>query len=329
VPTFCRHNRFIERCPICSKTLPSATPERTQTKRSSARSSRPRGEKTHTRPRGAERIRVQHQTRSPDDGYRSSLAQGLRSSHDAQRLAQEISFSCGRLRALSDDPPDLYGELIVQGDIERTTWACFLSVYLSPLQDGDPFRAIREVIEQTPDWSSEQLPELDGVELGPRSAHDPSRGNATLEAYRRLTRNSGSQRAVFAGEDSWSPERRFQRVFDRLALPGFGRDARFELLVILGGLGLYQLQADSLFLIAAGRSTNDATVLAAKRVFGIGDAANLERRVLTFSHESGVPLQALDLALANWGAEQRVTLGFPEDTQDQDAQGLAEIALGL
>ena len=26
VPTFCRHNRFIERCPICSRTLPGAEP---------------------------------------------------------------------------------------------------------------------------------------------------------------------------------------------------------------------------------------------------------------------------------------------------------------
>ena len=328
MPSFCRHNRFVERCPICSKTLPGATPARTETKRSPASSNGSKGERTHARPRSGERLRVQRETRSPDDGYRSNLAPGLRSSQDAQGLAQEIGFSCGRLLALAEDPPGLYGELIAQEDIERSTWACFLSVYLSPLQEGDPFRAIRAVLERTPDWASEELPDLEGVELGPRSAHDPSRSGATLEAYRRLVHNAGSQQSVFAGEDSWSHQRRFQRVFERLTLPGFARDSRYELLVILGGLGLYQMQADSLFLIAAGRSTSDATMLAAKRIFGIGDAANLERRLLALSQESGIPLQALDLALANWGAG-RATLGFPEDTCDQDALGLAEIALGL
>ena len=27
MPTFCRHNRFLERCPICSRTLPGAPPK--------------------------------------------------------------------------------------------------------------------------------------------------------------------------------------------------------------------------------------------------------------------------------------------------------------
>ena len=42
------------------------------------------------------------------------------------------------------------------------------------------------------------------------------------------------------------PERRFARVFERLALPGFSRGARFELLAALGAAGRYALAADSL-----------------------------------------------------------------------------------
>ena len=45
---------------------------------------------------------------------------------------------------------------------------------------------------------------------------------------------AGSQAAAFTGETAWTPERRFARVFERMALPGLHRDARFDLLVTLG-----------------------------------------------------------------------------------------------
>ena len=68
-------------------------------------------------------------------------------------------------------------------------------------------------------------------------------------------------------------------VFERLALPGFARMGRYELLVTLGRLGLYELLPDSLQLAGArGLSAEDLTTLAAKRVFGIGDPLLLERR---------------------------------------------------
>jgi len=42
-----------------------------------------------------------------------------------------------------------------------------------------------------------------------------------------------------------------------------------------------------------------------------------------------VPIEALDVALANWAAPQRATLGFPQDSGDSDAYARAGDALGL
>jgi hypothetical protein len=55
----------------------------------------------------------------------------------------------------------------------------------------------------------------------------------------------------------------------------------------------------------------DPVVLAAKRVLGIGDAINLERRASELARGTGVPLAALDLALFNFGAPEdgRATMG--------------------
>jgi hypothetical protein len=42
-----------------------------------------------------------------------------------------------------------------------------------------------------------------------------------------------------------------------------------------------------------------------------------------------VPLEALDLGLANWESPQRATLGFPPATCDRRALKRARDALGL
>ncbi len=42
-----------------------------------------------------------------------------------------------------------------------------------------------------------------------------------------------------------------------------------------------------------------------------------------------VPVETLDLALANWQAPQRATLGFPSETQDDGAFERAGDVLGL
>lgn len=261
--------------------------------------------------------------RGADDGFRTLLAPGLKSSEDADRLAQELAFAAARLGRLGEDPPGCYAE--VAGDdvgLEERTWLAFQIAYICPLDDDDPFRAI-EATRTT--WSSGESPKLEGVELGPRSAHDPARGAPTLEAYRAWAGRSGSQSAAFTGDAAWMPERRFARAFERLALPGMSRDVRYELLVSLGRLGVYALTAGALQFGGA----NEATV-AAKRALGIGDSLLLERRAAELAKACELPLEALDLGLHNWGVGRRATLGMWPDTEpDPEALERARDALGL
>ncbi len=247
---------------------------------------------------------------------------GLRASADAERLADELAFSCARLAVLGEDPPGTYRTARDAPDREEGTWSALLTDYLSPLEDDeDPFRAIRGALTS---WSSGELPDLVDVELGPRTSHDPARGPETLLAYRQWAERAGSQAAALAGDAAWSAPRRFERAYERLSLPGLTRAVRFDFLVALGRLGLYEMEADSLQLVG-----DDEVTLAAKRVFGIGDRINLERRARALTDAIEVPLQALDLALANWAAAQRMAMGVPPSAVDEAAGARARDALGL
>jgi Alpha-glutamyl/putrescinyl thymine pyrophosphorylase clade 3 len=338
VPSFCRHNRFIERCPICSKTLPggSGSGRSSRTVPPGRASASPSGSKRRTastgvagrRRSGGEGVRVRREDRAEDDGYRSELLPGLRASADAHRLLAEISFSRGRLLALESAQPELYGEVraLAAHDPEQAAWTCLLIAYLCPLQGEDPFAGIRLALRR-----DRNAPvDLAQIPLGPRTCHDPERSSETLIAYRNWVRQAGSQQLAFVGDPSWSPQRRFERLFERLALPGFPRRGRYELLVTLGALGLYQLQAGSLHLSGArGLSFSDPATLAAKRVFAIGDPLLLDRRSAALAQAISVPIETLDLALANWGAGERATLGFPPGTEDRDTLQRARVVLGL
>ncbi|HEX4483186.1 MAG TPA: hypothetical protein VH081_05320 [Solirubrobacteraceae bacterium] len=338
MPTFCRHGRFLERCPICSKTLPGNAPEGGGS-RGGGRKRQPSGAArgtSGTARRGGPRaggLRVSRQQRAVEDGYSSSLLPGVRASADAERLASEIAFANGRLLALSADPPDarlpdLYGEVreLASSDVEQATWVCFLTAYLCPLESEQPFAGIRQALLSERD----ELDDLDDVPLGPRSTHNLTGGATTLDAYRAWYQQAGSQLLAFTGDESWSAQRRFERLFERLALPGLSRAARYELLVLLGSLGVYELQAGSLQLAGARvGASEDPTVTAAKRIFAIGDPLLLERRAATLAQALAVPIAALDLALANWIAERRATVGFEPDVADGATLELAREELGL
>jgi Alpha-glutamyl/putrescinyl thymine pyrophosphorylase clade 3 len=246
---------------------------------------------------------VRRVARAADDGYEHDLVPGLRASADAERLADELAFGAARLVELERDPPGLYADVAL-ADPEEAAWLAFLIAELSPLEGPEPFAAIERARTS---WASGAVPDLEGVALGPRAVHDPPGQAATLTAYRAWAQRAGSQLAAFAGEATWSPERRFERAFERLALPGFGRAARLELLVLLGRLEVVALRPASLHL---GEGADPVTA-AAKRVFGIGDALNLRRRSAQLAEGAGVPVEALDLALFNWARapEDRVTAG--------------------
>jgi hypothetical protein len=206
--------------------------------------------------------------------------------------------------------------------VEERLWLAFLIAYLSPLDGDDPFAGVSAARTS---WASGELPALEAVPTGARTAHEPQRGPRTVEAYRAWAGRSGSQAAAFAGEGSWTPERRFARVFERMALPGLHRDARFDLLVTLGSLKVVELRAGALQFGA-----NNAVTVAAKRALGIGDPLLLERRAAELAAACGVELAALDLAFHNWESAVRTTAGLGDDAEpDPDALERAERALGL
>ena len=323
MPAFCRHNRLLQNCPICSREqavelraiVSSSAPA---TSRSTSRS-RSRSASAAGGSKGG--VRVRRLARGADDGYHSRVVPGLKSSVDAERLAEELAFAATRLSTLTEDPPGLYAEVAAaDGDIEERTWLAFLIAYLCPLQADDPFASIRAARTA---WSSGEPPHLEEVETGPRAAHSAQSGLRTIEAYRAWVARSGSQEAAFTGEQAWSPERRFARVYERLALKGLHRDARFDLLVTLGALGVYDLSAGRLEL-----GGENETTVAAKRALGIGDSLLLERRAADLAEACGIPLAALDLGFYNWSRGERATLGLPPDAEP-DSELLAATRTGL
>jgi hypothetical protein len=315
VPTFCRHGRLEANCPICArKRDPSAVRPTTPARRPAQRAPTAPS-KRRPSSRSAGDLRVRRMARAADDGYEHDLAPGLRATAEATRLADEIAWSAARIERLATDPPGLYADaarLAREGDVEEAAWLTFLIAYLSPLEADDPFASIERA--RVP-WASGEMPHLDDVEVGPRTAHDPRRGTKTIAAYRAWAQRAGSQAAGYTGETSWTAQRRFERAFERLALPGFSRAPRYELLVLLGTLGVIDMRPWSLHLVDA----LDPTTVAAKRVFGIGDALNLQRRAADLANAAGVPIEALDLALVNWARpeDDRITGGV-RDVDDAE-----------
>ena len=219
--------------------------------------------------------------RAADDGYRNPLVPGLRATADAERLATALAAAQARI-----EPPGPYPSVATEPDLEEATWLAFLLALVGP---GAP-ELQHALLDARPEWASGELPDL------------PDTRAATIAAYRSWARRAGSQAAAFEGEPAWSPGRRFARVFERLALPGFDRPSRYELLVSLGAAGLYPLEAEALHLVAE----DDATSLAAKRLLVSGDLLLLERRARELAQASGIPIAALDRGLAVWddpGAE--------------------------
>jgi hypothetical protein len=268
---FCRHNRLTANCPICSRELNEDLRARAPVR---AKPVAPRSRASTAPPRSG-RLVTRKLARAADDGYRNPLVPGLRATADAERLAVALTDAAARL-----EPPGPYPEIAAEPDLEQATWLAFLLVLAGP-----------------------QAPELQRVllEARPRFAEDvsaelPAPRARTAEAYRAWVGRAGSQQAAFTGDAGWTPERRFGRVFERLALPGFGRGARFELLVTLGAAGRYELAADGLHLVE-----DDPTTLAAKRALVSGDRMLLERRARDLADACALPLAALDRSLAVWG----------------------------
>jgi hypothetical protein len=323
MPTFCRHGRFLQNCRICN-TKPASGASAESAAATRERAPRRTGS-SGGGGRGSSTVVVRRQARAVEDGYAHDLVPGLKASGDARRLAGELAFATARLAELAADPPGLYAEAALADDREEAFWLAFQIAHLCPLAGEDgPFASIERARTT---WASGAPPALgEGVVLGPRTTVDPRQPTRTADAYRAWAARAGSQAAAFAGEPAWTPQRRFSRLFERLALPGFARAGRVELLTSLGRLGLAEIEAAELRFGDA----NDATTIAAKRVFGIGDAVLLERRAADLAAAAGVPLAALDLALFNFGGPEaaRATMGARAEA-DPALRDRIEAALGL
>jgi hypothetical protein len=275
---FCRHNRMTAKCPICSKELEAelrakAPPRPAGIRRAPAAPRAARSRRAATPRSGG--VVTRRLARAQDDGYRNQLVPGLRATADAERLAAALAIAAERL-----EPPGPYDAVATEPDREQATWLAFLLALAGP---GDPERQ-DAIVASAPRFEDGELPE-------PLAEHARA-----VAAYRQWAERAGSQAAGFTGEPDWSPQRRFARVFERLALPGLGRAARFELLATLGAAGLYELEPDTLHLGAG----DDATVQAAKRALLSGDAMLLERRARDLAAACELPLAALDRGLALW-----------------------------
>ena len=337
MPSFCRHNRLLQNCPICTKEQnvemqpavtrfggpePGANGRQRTGSAAPARTPRPTGARARTATR---QMTVRRLARTEDDGFQSALVPGLRSAPDAQRLADELAFAAARCARLAADPPGLYAELADPAiGIEERSWLAFELAWLSPSDQDEPFAAIeRARVPWTPEGRS--APAAEPGAAGPRGSYDPRQPGRTAAAYRGWAARAGSQAAAYAGDSSWTPERRFDRVFERLALPGIDRAVRYDLLVTLGCTGAYQLHAGSLHL-----GGSDPVTLAAKRLLGIGDPIMLERRAAELARATTAPLQALDLAFFNWERRDRWTAGMPDGAAvDETVRAGAYAALGL
>jgi hypothetical protein len=304
MPLFCRHNRLTAKCPICSREMEADLASQAQPRVRPARpagSTRSGGSTRARTPGSRSGVTTRKLARAADDGYRNPLVPGMRATADAERLAAALSAAAARLQAPGPQPA-----VAAEPDLDDATWLAFLLALAGP----DAPAVQEAILEARPTWASGELPGL------------PPERAGTAAAYRSWVQRAGSQAAAYEGEASWTPQRRFARVFERLALPGFGRAARFELLTTLGAAGRYPLEAGELFLVG-----DDATTVAAKRLLLSGDRLLLERRARDLAEAAELPIAALDRGLAVWG-----TPGAPGDELTRGSEeppAAVRAALGL
>ena len=275
---FCRHNRLTSKCPICARELREATPVRHVTVRKPGATSTPksRAKSSSGSSLGLARLRpARHAPARAGDRRRLPQPARARPEGDGRcRAARDRGHAGARAaraaRAVHGDRRDARRRA---RDLARV-----------------PVRArarAHDLIDETrPAW--EDAADLDAL---------PAAKAKTAASYRAWVERAGSQEAAFTGEEIWTPERRFGRVFERLALPGFTRAMRFDLLTALGAADIYPLEADALHF-----ADDDPTTDAAKRLLVSGDRMLLERRARDLADASEMPISAFDRGLAVWGA---------------------------
>ena len=245
----------------------AARPARRRSRRARApRAGRPRH--AQARPRGRRRLPQPARPRAARDRRRRAPRRRAR-----RRAAERL------------EPP---GPVRGRGRPSRTSsrprWLAFLLALVGP---------------DAPDAARSPRRRRDPDESRPRRAARP-RGRAPTAQWARARRLAG--RRLHRRGRAGRPQRRFARVFERLALPGFGRATRFELLAALGAAGLYALERRAAR-SSASRTTPRRRPPSACWCPATGCCSSAARA--TSRRRPSLPLAALDRGLARVGHARR------------------------
>ena len=309
---------------LSAQPLPRALPDLQQdaagqrARRRAARSARPRpahdgpSERAGAarRAQGGAGLRVRRQERAVEDGYRSPLVpgparvRGRRAPRRGDRLLQRAPAALEALPAAPPGPLRRASARSRRARSSRRPGSCFLIAYLSPLGGRLSRSPASPALQRR--RRDEPLARTSG-ERAARPAH-LARPGARRAARCRLPRSGPRAGRLAGGAPSPATraglrERRFERLFERLALPGFSaRRALRAARRCSGALGLYELRADSLHLAGRARGAAPRTRRRSppSACSAIGDPLLLERRAAGARRGDPVPVEALDLALANW-----------------------------
>ena len=153
MPLFCRHNRFEQNCPICSREKeaerrPSRPARAPSTRRAGAPASPARPQRMVTRKLAA---------RAADDGYRNDLVPGIKATADAERLAVCLALAAQRLEF-----PGPYPDVAEEPDVELATRAAFArtvgdesGALIAALEAwGGRYGGIEKAITGEPSWAA-------------------------------------------------------------------------------------------------------------------------------------------------------------------------------
>jgi Alpha-glutamyl/putrescinyl thymine pyrophosphorylase clade 3 len=124
---------------------------------------------------------------------------------------------------------------------------------------------------------------------------------ASVRSLVALAEHHGGLECLLADADASSRDR-FARLMRELApIVSFGRTGCFDLLVLLGGLGVYELDAPRLYLAGATGPKDGARLM----LPGVRRLRNLDDELCAVAGRVGVEIQAMEDALCNWQKKGR------------------------